>query len=171
MKGRCKLIFKKQKSGANLRAVSELSWKNIHRWMAAHPASAWNGYKKENTYSMPMALLVTAFWFKDDGCVLAASLKANLQRKDWGYGLHYCLGLFCVLRATRHLGNTSNTMGRTEGREVNVAPKQMFNHPPISQIKRIRERSGSSEVNSLVKPMWQVSRGPPRCLDLCVAPL
>lgn len=31
---------------------------------------------------MPMALLATAFRIKDDGCVLAASLKANLQRND-----------------------------------------------------------------------------------------
>lgn len=49
--------------------------------MEAHPPSAWNGDEKEDTYSMPMALLATALRFKDDGHVLAAPLKANLHRK------------------------------------------------------------------------------------------
>lgn len=49
--------------------------------MEAHPASSWSGDGKEGTYSMPMALLATAFSIKDDGHVLAAPLKANLHRK------------------------------------------------------------------------------------------
>lgn len=49
--------------------------------MEAHPASAWNGDEKEDTYSIPMALLATALIIKDDGRVLAAPLKANLHRK------------------------------------------------------------------------------------------
>lgn len=82
MAWKCKLMIRKQKSRVNLSVVSELSQTTMHRWMAAHPASAWNGDKKEDAYPIAMALLATAFRLEDGGCVLAASLKANLQRKN-----------------------------------------------------------------------------------------
>lgn len=85
--------------------------------MEAHPASAWSGAEKEDTYSVPMALLATALSIKDDGHVLAAPLKANLHRN---HPKPQCqlfelsaMSLPCVilsLEGPRHLGNTINEL-------------------------------------------------------------
>lgn len=70
------------------------------------------------------------------------------------------------------LGNTSNTLGRTTGCEVNLFPRQTFNHYPKSQLTCIREEW---ELGSwwLDHPPVESPGGALRCLDLllCVSPL
>jgi len=63
----------------------------------------------------------------------------KLSVSSLDYVPYYCFLLFCDLWGPRHLGNTSNTTGRTTGHEANLVLKLRFHHYPKSQLTRISE--------------------------------